>query len=99
MEVLRDLPRQGLVQLSPLVVGLVICPKLFEGGSGAVALGQEGGAQMPTYEYRCTKCGEKFERSEHLAEHGQVQPRCPKCGSEEVQPVLGAFFAKTSKKS
>jgi putative FmdB family regulatory protein len=54
---------------------------------------------MPTYEYRCNKCGEKFERVEHLAEHGQVKLRCPKCGSEEVQSVLGAFFAKTSKKS
>lgn len=54
---------------------------------------------MPTYEYRCAKCGTIFERSEHIQEHEQSHPECPKCHSTEVQPVLADFFAKTSKKS
>lgn len=54
---------------------------------------------MPTYEYRCSKCGQKFERTEHVAEHEKAHPRCPKCQSREIEPVLGEFFAKTSKKS
>lgn len=54
---------------------------------------------MPTYEYRCVKCGHVFERSEHVAEHEKVHPQCPKCGSAEVEAVLADFFAKTSKKS
>jgi putative FmdB family regulatory protein len=54
---------------------------------------------MPTYEYRCQKCKEQFERIEHVAEHGKAKLRCPKCGSQKVERVLSAFFAKTSRKS
>lgn len=54
---------------------------------------------MPTYEYRCTKCGKLFERQEHIAEHERSHPTCPKCQSRNVEPVLADFFAKTSRKS
>jgi putative FmdB family regulatory protein len=54
---------------------------------------------MPTYAYHCRKCGENFERKEHIAEHAKDKPKCPKCESEQVEPVLAAFLAKTSKKS
>jgi putative FmdB family regulatory protein len=54
---------------------------------------------MPTYQYRCVQCGEKFERYEPIAEHGQAQPRCPKCASEKTETQPAAFFAKTSRKS
>jgi putative FmdB family regulatory protein len=54
---------------------------------------------MPTYEYRCEKCGERFERTESLSEHGSVRPRCPKCGSKSVSQVLSPFYARTSRKS
>jgi putative FmdB family regulatory protein len=54
---------------------------------------------MPTYQYRCKKCGKSFERSEHIAEHEKSHPLCPKCSSKQVEPVLGDFYAKTSKKS
>jgi NAD-dependent SIR2 family protein deacetylase len=45
------------------------------------------------------KCGKAFERQEHVAEHEKSHPRCPKCQSPDVQPVLTDFYAKTSKKS
>ncbi len=54
---------------------------------------------MPTYEYRCEKCGKRFERVEHVAEHEKVKSRCPKCGSEKLEHIFSAFFVKTSKKS
>ncbi len=54
---------------------------------------------MPTYTYRCPKCGKRFERAERIAEHGAVKPTCPKCGDKKVQPVMATFFAKTTKKS
>lgn len=54
---------------------------------------------MPKYEYRCEKCGGKFERTEHISEHGSKTLHCPKCKSTKVSQVPGAFFAKTSKKS
>ena len=54
---------------------------------------------MPTYEYRCEDCGETFERPEHIDEHADSHPECPKCGSSRVQQVFSSFFAKTSRKS
>ncbi|PTB21429.1 FmdB family transcriptional regulator [Trinickia symbiotica] len=54
---------------------------------------------MPTYQYRCEKCGETFEHIEHLAEHEKAHPQCPKCGSDVVQHVLTPFVAKTTRKS
>jgi putative FmdB family regulatory protein len=54
---------------------------------------------MPTYEYQCKECAEKFERIEHTEEHDASKPTCPKCGSKKVDQILGTFFAKTARKS
>jgi len=54
---------------------------------------------MPTYQYRCVKCGEVFEHVEHVSEHETAHLHCPKCGSETIQHQPTQFFAKTSKKS
>lgn len=54
---------------------------------------------MPTYEFRCNKCGTIFERQERITEHEKSHPSCPKCKSEAVVPVLADFYAMTSKKS
>ena len=54
---------------------------------------------MPTYQYRCEKCGKRFERTETISEHEAVKPQCPKCGSKKVTFVPGRFFVVTSKKS
>jgi putative FmdB family regulatory protein len=54
---------------------------------------------MPTYAYHCRKCGEVFDVVEHLAEHQKAPHRCPKCSSEQVEPVPTPFFARTSRKS
>jgi len=54
---------------------------------------------VPTYEYRCKDCGHVFDRVEHLDEHANAHPVCPKCQSKQVEPVLTAFYAKTARKS
>ena len=54
---------------------------------------------MPTYEFRCKKCGAVFERRERIAEHGRSHPLCPNCKSQAVEPVLADFYTVTSKKS
>ena len=54
---------------------------------------------MPTYQYRCEKCGKRFERTETISEHERVEPQCPKCGSRKVTFVPGRVFVVTSKKS
>jgi len=30
---------------------------------------------MPTYQYRCEKCGKRFERTETISEHEAVKPQ------------------------
>lgn len=54
---------------------------------------------MPTYVYRCAKCGETFECIETISEHGLSKVQCPKCGSDEVVSVPTVFVAMTAKKS
>ena len=54
---------------------------------------------MPTYEYRCDKCGKRFTRTERMSQHGRRRPACPKCKSTKVAPVLFSFYAKTAHKS
>ena len=54
---------------------------------------------MPTYGYRCQKCGKAFNVVESISEHGKTPPKCPKCGSEKVTRVLGLVQVITGKKS
>jgi putative FmdB family regulatory protein len=54
---------------------------------------------MPTYQYRCEKCGKKFERTETISEHEAIKSKCPKCGSTKVSFVPGNVYVVTSKKS
>jgi putative FmdB family regulatory protein len=54
---------------------------------------------VPTYEFRCGKCGKRFEKSMTVAEREKARPVCPECKSRKVERVLTAFFAKTSRKS
>jgi putative FmdB family regulatory protein len=54
---------------------------------------------MPTYQYRCDKCGKKFERSETISEHGTSKAKCPNCGSKKVSQIPCNVFVVTSKKS
>jgi putative FmdB family regulatory protein len=54
---------------------------------------------MPTYSYRCEKCGKKFERTETISEHETAKSKCPKCGSKKVSVVPSRVYVVTSKKS
>jgi putative FmdB family regulatory protein len=44
---------------------------------------------MPTYSYRCEKCGKNFDRVETMSEHEAAKPQCLKCGSKKVSAVPG----------
>jgi putative FmdB family regulatory protein len=54
---------------------------------------------MPSYQYRCDKCGKRFERTETISEHEGAKPQCPKCGCKKVIFVPGRVFVVTSMKS
>lgn len=53
---------------------------------------------MPTYEYHCPGCKKDLTLTLSLREHDRGAPACPTCG-KPLQPLLGSFFAKTSRKS
>lgn len=44
---------------------------------------------MPIYEYKCNKCGEKFEAWVKLGQGNEV--KCTKCGSENLEKLVSAF--------
>ncbi len=48
---------------------------------------------MPIFEYKCLKCGHKFEE---LVSGGK-SPHCPKCGSVNLKKLISSF--STNKKS
>ena len=45
---------------------------------------------MPIYEYRCSECGEKFEK---FVRSGQASGtvECPACGSQKVAKAFSVF--------
>ncbi|WP_243373375.1 FmdB family zinc ribbon protein [Geotalea sp. SG265] len=53
---------------------------------------------MPTYEYRCEKCANRFSMNMNISEHDKGAVICPNCRGPVVQQYT-AFYAKTSKKS
>ncbi|HAN86613.1 MAG TPA: FmdB family transcriptional regulator [Firmicutes bacterium] len=47
---------------------------------------------MPIFEYKCAKCGDKFEE---LVTACCTEVKCPKCGSKEVSKLFSAFGFKS----
>ncbi|MBC8875691.1 MAG: zinc ribbon domain-containing protein [Planctomycetes bacterium] len=55
---------------------------------------------MPDYDFKCAECRKRFTETQTFEEHDRrKRVKCPKCGSQKVERVIGAIFAKTSKKS
>ncbi|OGV71606.1 MAG: hypothetical protein A3K18_22300 [Lentisphaerae bacterium RIFOXYA12_64_32] len=49
---------------------------------------------MPIYEYKCKKCGNRFE---HLARRlAETAPDCPKCGTPKPVKQLSTFSARVA---
>lgn len=42
---------------------------------------------MPIYEYKCQKCGHKFEE----LVLGSEEIKCPRCGSKRLKKLLSSF--------
>ncbi len=45
---------------------------------------------MPIYEYRCSQCGEKFEKLVRTTS-GPVEIRCPICNTDKVDRQVSVF--------
>lgn len=54
---------------------------------------------MPTYSFKCRKCGKKFQEILSFGEYEKGRRKCPKCGSRDIAQLLEPFYAKTSRKA
>jgi putative FmdB family regulatory protein len=54
---------------------------------------------MPTYEFVCEKCKDRFSLIMSISEYEKKHFTCPKCNSTDVRQQPTAFHATTSKKS
>jgi putative FmdB family regulatory protein len=54
---------------------------------------------MCQYDFLCRDCNKEFTLNLHMAERECSQVVCPHCGSKQVEQLVTAFSAVTSKKS
>jgi putative FmdB family regulatory protein len=54
---------------------------------------------MPNYEFYCEKCRKEVTMTLTIGERERGQYQCPGCGRKELQPLMGTFFSKTSRKA
>ncbi len=54
---------------------------------------------MPTYEFKCSKCGTTFEVAMPVAERETRKVSCPSCKATKVERTITGFYAKTSRKA
>jgi len=54
---------------------------------------------MPTYEFYCRDCQKEVTVVMTLKEHEGGSFTCPACKGRNMDPLLSAFHAKTSRKS
>jgi len=46
---------------------------------------------MPMYEYKCKKCGEKFEIRRSIFVNSKDREICPKCGHADLERIYSSF--------
>jgi putative FmdB family regulatory protein len=52
---------------------------------------------MPVYEFRCRKCGTRYEVTCHWDER-EKHAVCPQCGSTKSDPVVTSFACEPPKR-
>jgi len=54
---------------------------------------------MAEYEFECRNCKKVFTLIMRISERMTAKIRCPGCESEDVEPLMQTFIARTGKKS
>lgn len=54
---------------------------------------------MSQYTFHCGDCNKEFSKTLHISEAEKGGITCPQCGSKNVNQLVTAFSAVTSKKS
>jgi len=55
--------------------------------------------EMPSYEFYCPACKKEVVLTLTIREREAGGIKCPQCGGTDLQPLMGTFFSKTSRKS
>lgn len=50
---------------------------------------------MPIYEYRCERCGHRFDALQRVGDDGSSL-HCPECGHQKVEKQFSAFATASS---
>ena len=61
-----------------------------------------GGSSMPTYEFECRDCQERFDVIVLITEHAKLKeqpPACPQCGKSDNRQLASLFNCKTASAS
>ena len=58
-----------------------------------------GELAMSQYTFHCDDCNKEFSRTLHMSEAEKGGVTCPHCGSKNVNQLVTAFSAVTSRKS
>ena len=54
---------------------------------------------MPMYEFHCATCRKEVSLALTMKEREEGNFACPQCQGKKLEPLMTAFFAKTSRKS
>ncbi len=54
---------------------------------------------MAEYEFECKHCKKIFTVFMRVIDRATAKVRCPGCDSEDLEPLMQTFFARTGKKS
>ncbi len=54
---------------------------------------------MPTYEFKCLNCQNKFQIIESITKYDQKKVKCPKCGEKKLERLFSGVYVQTSSKS
>jgi putative FmdB family regulatory protein len=54
---------------------------------------------MPQYEFFCETCRKEVAMTLTMGERERGEYKCPDCGGKKLQPLMGTFFSKTSRKA
>jgi len=60
---------------------------------------QHGGPSMPHYEFYCERCKKEVALTLSIGQRERGDYKCPGCGGTKLQPLMGTFFSKTSRKA
>ena len=54
---------------------------------------------MPHYDFYCEKCRKEVTMVLSISERERGDYKCPECEGKALQPLMGTFFSKTSRKA